>query len=152
MWICQKCQTQNRDGMQACPVCGTMRAAGRFGSAPPRVTAAAPQMQEPSSNGSIRTGYQPPEENARAPRAARGKSGRLARLVGVLLCVLLPAMTLLLSWQQREILRPVLASLFVGQEAPEWLNWTCYGVLSLAAALVALLPGLWTLLLNGKRK
>ena len=76
---------------------------------------------------------------------------KATRFLSILLCVLLPVMTLLLSWQQREILRPVLASLFVGQEAPEWLNWTCYGVLSLAAALVALLPGLWTLLLN-KRK
>ena len=154
MWICQKCQTQNRDGMQACPVCGTMRAAGRFGSAPPRVraAAAAPQMQEPAPNGGIRTGYQPPEENVRAPRAARGKSGGLARLVGGLLCVLLPVVILVLAWQQREILRPVLAPLFTGAEAPEWLGWTCYGILSLAAALVALLPGLWTLLLSRRNK
>ncbi len=162
MWICQKCQTQNREGVQACPVCGTMRAAGRFGSAPqqrsgvsaPRVTAAAaaaPQMQEPVQSGINRSGYQPPEDNMRAPRAVRGKGGRLARLTGCLLCVLLPVMTILLSWQQREILRPVLAPLFTGSEAPEWLGWTCYGILSLAAALVALLPGLWTLLLN-KRK
>lgn len=105
-------------------------------------------MQEPAQPGGPRSGYQPPEENIRAPRR---RGGRLVRLAGGLLCVLLPVMTLLLSWQQREILRPVLASLFVGQEAPEWLNWTCYGVLSLAAALVALLPGLWTLLLNRRK-
>ncbi|MBR4331450.1 MAG: hypothetical protein IKP72_02100 [Clostridia bacterium] len=154
MWICQRCQTQNRDGMQACPVCGTMRAAGRFGSAPPRVTAAAaaPQMQEAAPNGNVRTGYQPPEDNIRAPRAVRGKSGRLARLTGGALCVLLPVMVLVLAWQQREILRPVLTPLFTGAEAPEWLSWACYGILSLAAALIALLPGLWTLLLNRKRK
>ena len=154
MWICQRCQTQNRDGMQACPVCGTMRAAGRFGSAPPRVTAAAaaPQMQEAAPNGNVRTGYQPPEDNIRAPRAVRGKSGRLARLTGGALCALLPVMVLVLAWQQREILRPVLAPLFTGAEAPEWLGWACYGILSLAAALIALLPGLWTLLLNRKRK
>ena len=154
MWICQKCQTQNRDGMQACPVCGTMRAAGRFGSAPPRVMAAAtaPQMQEPVRSDAVRSGYQPPEENIRAPRAPRRKGGRLARLVGGLLCVLLPVLILVLAWQQREILRPVLTPLFTGAEAPEWLGWTCYGILSLAAALMALLPGLWTLLLNKKNK
>ena len=154
MWICQRCQTQNRDGMQACPVCGTMRAAGRFGSAPPRVTAAAaavPQAQESVPSGNHRSGYQPPEGNARAPRAARGKSGRLARLTGGALCVLLPVMILALAWQQREILRPVLAPLFTGADAPEWLGWTCYGILSLAAALIALLPGLWTLLLNRRK-
>ena len=105
-------------------------------------------MQEPAQPGGPRSGYQPPEENIRAPRR---RGGRLVRLAGGLLCVLLPVLTLLLSWQQRETLLPVLAPLFTGPEAPEWLNWTCYGILSLAAALIALLPGLWTLLLN-KRK
>ena len=164
MWICQRCQTQNREGVQACLVCGTKRVTGRFASAPqqqtgtvtpPRVTAAAaaaPQMKEAVQPGNARSGYEPPEANARAPRAGSGKRGGLARLAGGLLCVLLPVLTLVLSWQQRETLLPVLAPLFAGQEAPDWLNWTCYGILSLAAALVALLPGLWTLLLNRKRK
>ena len=142
-----------------CPVCGTARAAGRFGSAPqqrsgmvsaPRVTAAQPaQAQEPTPPSPVRSGYQPPEENVRAPRR---KGGGFSRLVGVLLCVLLPAMTLLLAWQQRELLRPVLAPLITGAEAPDWLSWTCYGLLSLTAALFALLPGLWTLLLNRRSK
>ncbi len=141
-----------------CPVCGTARAAGRFGSAPqqrsgmgsaPRVTAAQPaQAQESSQPSPVRSSYQPPEENVRAPR--RGKGGFI-RLVGGLLCVLLPIMTLLLAWRQREILFPVLIPLFTGPEAPAWLNWTCYGVLSLTAALLALLPGLWTLLLNRRK-
>ena len=156
MWICQRCQTENRDSAHACRQCGTVRAAGRFGSspqqhsgmgaAPPRVTASQPvQAQEPSPLSPTRSGYQPPEENARAPRQ---KKGGPARLVGVVLCVLLPVLTLALAWQQREILLPVLTPLFTGTKAPDWLNWTCYGVLSLTAALLALLPGLWTLLLN----
>ena len=159
MWICQRCQTENRDTAHACRQCGTVRAAGRFGSAPqqrsgmgsapPRVTAAqSVQAQEPSPPSPTRSGYQPPEENARAPRR---KGGGAARLVGGLLCVLLPVLTLLLAWQQKEILFPVLTTLFTGTEAPDWLNWTCYGVLALAAALLALLPGLWTLLLNRKK-
>ena len=137
-----------------CPVCGNARAAGRFGSAPqqrsgmasaPRVMTAQPaQSLEPSQPSPVRAGYQPPEENI---RARRRKSGGFSRLVGDVLCVLLPAMTLLLAWQQREIFRPVLAPLFTGAEAPDWLSGTCYGILSLAAALISLLPGLWTLLL-----
>ena len=159
MWICQRCQTENRDSMRMCPVCGTARAAGRFGSAPqqhsgmspaPRVTAAQPaQASEQPQPSPSRSGYQPPEENVRAPRR---KGGGFSQLVGVLLCVLLPVMTLLLAWQQRETLFSVLTPLFTGTEAPEWLNWTCYGVLTLAAALLALLPGLWTLLLNRKNR
>lgn len=159
MWICQRCQTENRDSAHACRQCGTVRAAGRFGSAPqqhsgmgsapPRVIAAKPaQGQEPSPPSPTRSGYQPPEENVRAPRQ---KKGGLARLVGVVLCVLLPILTLVLAWQQRELLRPVLAPLITGAEAPDWLSWTCYGLLSLTAALIALLPGLWTLLLNRRK-
>ena len=157
MWICQRCQTENRDSVRMCPVCGTARAAGRFGSAPqqrsgmasaPRVTAAQPmQSQEPSQPSPVRSGYQPPEENVRAPHR---KGGGFSRLVGGLLCVLLPAITLALAWQQRETLFSVLTPLFTGTEAPDWLNWTCYGALSLTAALLALLPGLWTLLLNAR--
>ncbi len=126
MWICQRCQTENRDSVRMCPVCGTARAAGRLGSVPqqrtgmasaPRVTAAQPaQSQEPSQPSPVRSGYQPPEENVRPPRR---KGGGFARLVGALLCVLLPVMTLLLAWQQRELLRPVLAPLITGAEAPE---------------------------------
>ena len=158
MWICQRCQTENRDSVRMCPVCGNTRSAGRFGSAPqqrsgmgsaPRVTAAQPaQATEQLQPSPVRSGYQPPEGNARPPRR---KGGGFSRTVGGLLCVLLPAMTLALAWQQREILFPVLTPLFTGPEAPDWLNWTCYGLLSLAAALLALLPGLWTLLLNRRK-
>ncbi len=159
MWICQRCQTENRDTAHACRACGTVRAAGRFGSAPPqysgmgsappRVTAAQPvQAQEPPQKNPVPSGAQPPEENARAPRR---KGGGPARLVGVLLCLLLPAWTLLLAWRQREMLIPALTPLFTGPDAPPWLAWTCYGALALSAVLLALLPGFWTLLLN-KRK
>ncbi len=160
MWICQQCQRENRDSVRVCPVCGMVRAAGRFGSAPqqqsgagsapPRVTPAQPAaVQEALPPSPALSGYQPPEEKARAPQK---KSGGGARLAGGLLCVLLPAMALLLAWQQRELLRPVLTPLFTGPDAPDWLSWTCYGVLSLAAALLALLPGLWTLLLNRRNR
>ena len=157
MWICQRCQTENRDSIRMCPVCGAARSAGRFGSAPqqrsgdtaPQVTVAQPAApQEPSAPAPVRSGYQPMEEVVRAPQP---KGGGFFRLVGVLLCVLLPVTALALAWQQRDVLFPLLTPLFTGPEAPAWLNWTCYGALSLAAALLALLPGLWTLLLN-KRK
>ncbi len=138
-----------------CPVCGNTRPAGRFGSAPQRrsdadsaprvIPAQPPQAQEPAPTTPITSGYQPPEENV---RAARKKGGTPTRLAGGLLCVLLPALTLVLAWQQREILLPVLTPLFTGSDAPAWLSWGCYGALALSAALLALLPGLWTLLLN----
>ena len=160
MWICQQCQRENRDSVRACPVCGTVRAAGRFGSAPqqrsgvssapPRVTPAQTvPAQDPLPPSPVLSAYQPPEEKACAPRK---KSGGGARLIGGLLCVLLPAMALLLAWQQREILRLALTPLFTGPDAPDWLSWTCYGALSLAAALLAMLPGLWTLLLNKRNQ
>ena len=174
MWICQKCQTQNREGVQACPVCGTMRAAGRFGSAPqqrpgvsaPRVTAAAaaPQMQEPVQSGINRSGYQPPEDNMRAPRAVRGKGGGFVRFVGISLCVLLPTLTLLMAlvlfvgwqsqlqtWQQMIKAYPQTASMFIGSYIPVWLGWVFYGILTFTALLLSLLPGLWTLLLNRRK-
>ncbi len=142
-----------------CPVCGNTRPAGRFGSAPqrrpemdsaPRVIPAQPvQTQEPAPPASARSEYQPPEESVRAPRK---RGGTPTRLAGGLLCVLLPALTLALAWQQREILLPVLTPLFTGPDAPDWLKWGCYGALALSAALLALLPGLWTLLLNRIKK
>ena len=159
MWICQRCQTENHDNARVCPVCGSVRPTGRFGSAPqqrplntaapPRVTTAQqPSAQEPAQPSAVRSGYQPPEEHARAPRR---KSGGFARLAGVLLCVLLPALTLLLAWRQYETLFPVLTLLFTGPDAPAWQGWACYGALTLSAALLALLPGLWTLLLNRRK-
>ena len=160
MWICQRCQTENKDTVHACRACGAVRAAGRFGSAPtqysgrgsapPRVTAAQPvQAQEPPQNSPIPSDCQPPEEYTRASRGKKG--GWAARLAGGLLCLLLPLMALVLAWQQREVLLPVLTPLFTGPDAPQWLARTCYGALTLAAALLALLPGLWTLLLNRRK-
>ena len=72
---------------------------------------------------------------------------QLARVSGTLLSILLPVFTLLLSWRQRDTLRQALLPLLLPAGAPAWLEWICYGILTLTAVLLALLPGLWTLLL-----
>ena len=79
------------------------------------------------------------------PKPVR-RPGALARFVGAILCVLLPALAGVLAWRQYDVLRPVVDSLFQIEDTP-WLGLACYIAFALIAGLVALLPGLWTLLL-----
>lgn len=160
MWICQRCHSENRDTAAACEACGAVRAAGRFGSAPqrphhaaqpPRVAPPA-QAQEPEMPASSTRGaYPPPDPFGGKPRRRRSPLNRLAKLTGALLCVLLPGLTLALAIVQREALMNALSPLIVQADGPNWLSWLVFGAFSLAGVLLALLPGLWTLLLTRKR-
>ena len=155
MWICPRCNFENREANVACESCGAARSVGRFGSAPPRRPSAPPSPRV-SSAPSRETREQEfarpftPKEYATPDMDARPKPVRkpcgLARCVGILLCVLLPALVGLLAWRQYEALRPVVEGLFQTGDTP-WLGLTCYVGFALIAGLAALLPGLWTLLL-----
>ena len=161
MWICPRCHTENRDADTACEACGAARAAGRFASPPqrpqqrisrpaqpPRVTAPSPLQETAEAPAApARGGYQAPEFRASKPRRRRAPLLILSRWVGGILCLALPALTLLLAWRQRQTLFSVLTPLLLGPDAPAWQGWTAFGVLALTGALLSLLPGLWTLLL-----
>ena len=155
MWICTKCNYENREASVACESCGSPRSVGRFGSAPPRRPSAPPSPRvssapnrEPREQEYIRPSaqkdYEKPDMDVRAKPVRR--PGALARLVGGLLCVLLPALVAVLAWRQYGVLRPVVESLFLIEDTP-WLGLVCYIAFALIAGLAALLPGLWTLLL-----
>lgn len=159
MWICQRCRAENRDSASACQACGAVRAAGRFGSAPqqrpvqtvqpPRVTPPV-SPSEPEVPTAPRGGYQAPEQRMPKIRKKRAPLLSLACLTGGALCVLLPLLTALWAWTQRDTLHAELLPL-LGADAPVWLGWTVYAATTLTAVLLSLLPGLWTLLL-AKRK
>ena len=159
MWICPRCNYENREANVACESCGAARSVGRFGSAPPRRPSAPPsprvssapnrETREPREQEFVRpsasNNYEKPDMDAR-PKPVR-RPGALARFVGSLLCVLLPALAGLLAWRQYGVLRPVVESLFMIEDTP-WLGLACYIAFAVIAGLAALLPGLWTLLLT----
>lgn len=159
MWICQRCYMENRETASACEGCGAPRAAGRFNaSAPQRQSrpAQAPIMSYPHSQSETvplhspapsRGEYQaPPQEPARQKQRKPSLLLRFSRVSGMLLSVLLPVLTALLAWRRYDALSSALLPLLLGDGAAEWMKIALYAVLSFLAALVSLLPGLWTLL------
>ena len=96
--------------------------------------------------------YPPPDPFGGKPRRKRNGAEKLARFAGTLLCVLLPVLTLALSWAQRETLLSALPPLILGEDGPAWLAWGIWGAFTLAGAFLSLLPGLWTLLLNRRNR
>ena len=101
---------------------------------------------------STRGPYPPPDPFGGKPRRKRNGAEKLARFAGTLLCVLLPVLTLALSWAQRETLLSALPPLILGEDGPAWLAWGIWGAFTLAGAFLSLLPGLWTLLLNRRNR
>lgn len=161
MWTCPQCQTQNQDTDSACAGCGAVRSAGRFNGSQqaspsarsPRVStpAAEPKQQQQAQGivrpSSVRSAYQLPETGV-MPRPPRRQAVLLlARFVGTLLAILLPVLTALLAWRQYEAIRQAFLPLLLGADAPAWQTIACYGILALIGVLLAMLPGLWTLLL-----
>ena len=157
MWICPRCNAENREANVACDSCGATRSVGRFGSAPPRRPAAAPSprvspapardpREQEFTNSAVRNEYTKPDMDVRA-RPVRHPALTLAKLLGILLCTALPLLVAVLLWRQYDVYRPVMESLLLLEDAPAWLGTACYIVIGLIQTLVALAPGLWTLLL-----
>lgn len=155
MWLCSRCHTENQDNQAICQGCGAARSAGRFAaSAPegvraPRVTGASLQPHAEARRPA--PAYQPPATDMPPARPPRRPLMALARLTGGLLCLLLPLTVLLLAIMQFDVLSPALVSLFLGADTAKGWQMLCYGLLTLLALLLSLLPGLWTLLLCAPR-
>lgn len=153
MWICPNCHTENRDMASACQNCGAQKAAGRFGSAPmqregggaPRVRAAsAPQKKTDYSPPPI--AYRPPEE-AEPPLPPPSPLAVLGRIAGWLLLILLPLTLGAFAWRQYDAVSQAVLPLLLDETAAEAASLLCYIALAVTAGLLAMLPGLWTLLL-----
>ena len=176
MWVCQHCHSENKDTSATCEACGTPRPVRRFGSAPQVRTAASvsasaaqvPAQQNDAAPSSVpdaraaaavRAAYQQAsvrrededydEEEELYDRPRRGGS-IFGKLVGGLLIVLLPLLVGLLAWRQYDALSEALLPLYLTEKAPEWLHSVFYGLLTAAAVLLSMLPGLWTILLSRK--
>lgn len=150
MWICSRCQTANKEGYSQCVQCSAPRNARRFGAgtpvSAPSVQTASPErrMQQPD------TGSQelppPPITRRQAVPAAppRRANGGFIRWVGILLAVLLPALTLLLAVLRYKVASPVVFSLFGNPFHYEdsIMGYMVYGLVTLIALLLTLVPGL----------
>lgn len=156
MWICSRCHTENHESLSVCESCGTARAAGRF-SAPamqgparaPRVSAAshqpAPEMRRPAP------AYQPPATDMPPARPPKTFLQSFARLVGILLCVLLPLATVGGWFLINQLFTALPDGLSLLKDmAPGW-KIILQALLGLLSLLLSLLPGLWTLLLCAPR-
>ena len=153
MWICPNCHTENRDMASACQNCGAQKAAGRFGSSPvsregggaPRVRAASAPERKPD-HAPAPISYLPPEE-ARPPLPPPSPLMILGRIVGWLLMILLPLGLAAFAWRQYDAVSRAVLPLLLDEGAAEAVSLLCYVALAVAAGLLAMLPGLWTLLL-----
>lgn len=154
MWICPRCQAENRESSAACASCGAIRSAGRFTSSvqEPRVVQAsrvsAPLPESSQRPASIRNAYQPPDpEMGRKSRRHSHPLLTLGKWTGTGLCILLPILTALLAWRQYDALAQALLPLLIPGDAPRAIQILLYIALALIAVLLSMLPGLWTLLL-----
>ncbi len=145
MWICNHCHTENKDSFTMCEQCGSIRSAGRFGSAP---TTMRPQISTPGA-AITPARYQQQEVRPAAPgrRVMQGPG----KVIGWLLVILLPVLTGLLFWRQYDALRAALVPLLVDANAAEVWQILCYAGFALIAVLLSTLPGLRTLQQYPKR-
>lgn len=164
MWICPRCQEENKESFAACESCGAPRSAGRFASSPNRmeqtgrmnrIAPAAQAAPVHSPRVMIAPGRRPlhmPDEsfsvpaNPAFPTPPRRPLMGFARLVGLMLLILLPLLTGLLAWRQYDALSRALLPLLLNADAAAWIKIAVYAGLCLIAFLISLLPGLWTLM------
>lgn len=130
MWQCIKCGQSNDDRVNICPHCGAARSAGRFAST---------QGIQSGPASSVSSPYTPDLEHA--------KDGRMFRLIGLILSILLPVIVLLLAIVKHDAFLSSLYEWLLVNDAADSVPFWChalYVVLSFAALLIAVLPGLWT--------
>ena len=143
MWTCKQCNGENNDRAALCAHCGAARAAGRFDP---------PAGRREKVFRQARPAYQTPDtglgNRKRRPRALSAA----ARIIGILLMALLPLWVLALAVTQYGALSGALVPLFLAPEAPAWLGAALYGLMTLTAVLLSLLPGLWTKMLGNESR
>ena len=160
MWLCPRCHKENEEQAIACAHCGVRRPSGRFQPAdesnavqPPRVTAPREQRLPAHHPGGQRSHRHvsacPPPETGVYP-VKKKKPGFLihfARFVGVMLCILLPLITLLCAIGMYPSFSSMLLPLVLQDMIAEWVGIMLFVLASFLSLLLSVLPGLWTLLL-----
>jgi len=159
MWNCNKCGNTNDDQYTICPRCGAAKGAGRFGTQQSGVKNAAAyptaprQNAQPSGQPAVRPeGVVQPQQLPQAqyvPDFAHVKAGKGFMLLGVLLALLLPLTLIALAALRHGDWAAALNGLILPEKAAEapafWIKYPLYILLTLLAALLSSLPGLWTL-------
>ncbi len=151
MWICNRCQTANKEGHTQCVQCSAPRNARRFGAGrpveAPSVQTASPERRMQHQEPVPREAPPPPPVSRRPAEPAqqmsrRGSSGGFIRLVGMLLAVLMPLLTVLIAVMRHDVVSPVINSLFFKPPAPDVLGYVAYAFVTFLAALLTMAPGL----------
>ena len=128
MWTCVRCKQTVDDRLAVCPHCGAARSAGRFSKEiQPQQT---PQAQY-------------------APDFGHVRAGRGFMIFGAILAVLLPAVAILAAilcrngWigELYRLMNPDAAIAELSDGKTNLLYWA----LTIAAALLSSLPGIWTM-------
>ena len=154
MWICNRCQSRNRDGDRHCIECAAPRNARRFGASTP-VEAPAVAREAPPE----RKAQHPPEDvplrpaapEERYPAIRRGRLlGGVMTAVGLVLLVALPALLVYLAVQHQSTLMPQVQGLLnpAPPAAPAAPSPLYYWGLTALATLLCATPGLCTLALG----
>lgn len=175
MWICNRCQTRNREGDIRCIQCSAPRSGRRFGAGTvvetPSVSGTAPKEARspqvhaaPLTSGSKPAPQQKPaaalmaEKSISRPRPKRPGNGaaRCLSATGLTLAIMLPALLIYLaishyaalSPQLNILLFPAPAAQLMVSAAPALspaLSMVVYVLATALAALLCLLPGLFAL-------
>ena len=132
MWICVKCRQQVDDQIAVCPHCGAARSAGRF------------------SRG-VQPGQTPKAQYTPDPAPVHAGRGFIA--YGSILALLLAALWIALACSQHTTWADSLYSLIGGAGArgksPSFMvGYLLYGLLTAIGAMLAALPGLFTVALG----
>ena len=96
MWSCNKCHAVNEDLYTICPKCGASRSAGRFGSAAQPIVrnAAAPAPENKPPQPKSTPEVAAPSVAYYEPDLSKIHAGRSVRILGRILIILLPLLTL----------------------------------------------------------
>ena len=150
MWTCIKCTAVNEDIYTICPKCGASRSAGRFGSAS---TAKAPVYSPPIESKPAEKAPSPaataaaPAAHVYIPQPDKVRAGGGMRFLGRVLAMLLPLIVAFFAYLKFNAYTLQLSILVYGsvlKPLPIPII-VLYVLLALSAALLASLPGLWTL-------
>lgn len=160
MWVCNRCYQENNDQDAVCRGCGTQRVSGRFQAHQRRAAMPPPEAPLPPSQPVVSPAqavsepvrqrparaefYAPPPFDP--PKLRRSPIERLSVAIGASLLILLPLLTAAFAWRQYDALSAALIPLLLAEDAASIVKIILYVVLSLIAALLSALPGLFALL------
>lgn len=152
MWTCLKCNAVNEDLYPSCPKCGASRSAGRFsatGASRPEMHISEPIQAAPAQNDTSSDVHSPrpiPQTYA-MPDLSKARDGFMVRLAGRVLMLLLPLIVVWYCIVQYSEMSSVLLRTFFKQpdSLSAWIAVPAYVFFTVCAALLAALPGLWTL-------